>query len=220
MPAITLPRQDGERQALSAAVRGEPAARPAWHADPEVGLMLRVQADDEEAFGELTRRYAARVFGYFCRRLGDRAEAEDFTQEVFLRLFRARTTYRPRARLATWVFHITQNVARNAIRSRRRRPCIRLRLASEGDEGGDCLRLARSEPPSRPLEREEVAVAVRAAVAALGRRQRLAVQMHQFEDRSYAEVAARLAMTPKAVKSLLYRARHQLRDRLEWLEES
>src|SRR5271166_5430172 len=96
----------------------------AWRRDPEVRLMLRVRDGDAAAFAELERIYRTRVLGWFCRRLGDRAEAEDLTQEVFLRLYRARGSYQPRARFATWVFHITQNVARNALRSRRRRPVV------------------------------------------------------------------------------------------------
>jgi RNA polymerase sigma-70 factor (ECF subfamily) len=71
-----------------------------------------------------------------------------------------------------------------------------------------------AEAPSRPLERAELAGVVRAAVAGLGERQRVALELHQFHDHTYAEVAARLDMTAKAAKSLLYRTRNQLRDRL------
>jgi RNA polymerase sigma-70 factor (ECF subfamily) len=181
-----------------------------WRQDPEVRLMLRVRDGDAAAFLELERVYRTRVLGWFCRRLGDRAEAEDLTQEVFLRLYRARRSYRPRARFATWVFHITQNVARNALRSRRRRPCVRLEAAAEPGLV-ETLLPDRAEPPSRPMERAELAGVVRAAVAALAGRQRAAVELHQFGDRTYREVAAELDMTPKAAKSLLYRARNQLR---------
>jgi RNA polymerase sigma-70 factor (ECF subfamily) len=183
-----------------------------WLDDPEVRLMLQVQGGDQGAFAELERRYGARVFGYFYRHLGDRMEAEDLTQEVFLRLYRSRQRYQPRARFATWVFHITQNVARNAVRSRRRHPCVRLDTA--GSEEGGLLEVLLSDggdAPSRPLERDELAGVVRAAVAGLAGRQRAALELHQFGDRTYAEVAAELAMTPKAAKSLLYRARNQLR---------
>src|SRR5215831_18275105 len=133
--------------------------------DPEVLLMTRVQAGDDRAFAELVERYRARVFGSFVKRLGDRQEAEDLTQEVFLRLYRSRHTYQPRARFATWLFHVSQNVARNALRSRR-------------------------------LERSELAGVVRSAVSSLADRQRAAVELHQFHDRTYAEVAAELEMTP------------------------
>jgi RNA polymerase sigma-70 factor (ECF subfamily) len=199
------------RKARVAAKRA--AAR--WLEDPDVRLMLRVQDDEAGAFEELAQRYGSRVFGYFYRQLGDRMDAEDLTQEVFLRLYRSRQRYQPRARFATWVFHITQNVARNALRSRRRRPCVRLDM--EQAEAGQLFELLLSDQgdsPSRPVERDELAGVVRAAVADLAGRQRTAVELHQFEDRTYAEVAAELDMTPKAAKSLLYRARNQLRTAL------
>jgi RNA polymerase sigma-70 factor (ECF subfamily) len=192
-----------------------PKPESRWREDPEVGLMLRVREGDDDAFGALQRLYRARVFGYFCRQLRDRVEAEDLTQEVFLRLYRARSTYQPRARFATWVFHITQNVGRNALRSRRRRPLVRLDPATPAERNLlEVLLCDRGEAPSQPLERDELAGVVRAAVAELAKRQRTALELHQFQDRTYAEVAAELDMTPKAAKSLLYRARNQLRTAL------
>jgi RNA polymerase sigma-70 factor (ECF subfamily) len=184
--------------------------------DPEVLLMLRVQAGDDDAFAELVQRYRARVFGSFVKRMGDRQEAEDLTQEVFLRLYRSRHTYQPRARFGTWLFHVSQNVARNALRSRRRRPALRLEaLTSPADPGAaEALLTDRGEAPSRRMERSELAGVVRAAVSALAGRQRAAVELHQFYDRTYAEVAEELDMTPKAAKSLLYRARNELREAL------
>jgi RNA polymerase sigma-70 factor (ECF subfamily) len=194
--------------------------------DPEVGLMLRVREGDTAAFAELVDRYWMRVFGRFCRRLGDRQEAEDLTQDVFLRLYRARERYEPRARFATWLFHITQNVARNALRSRRRRPCTRLTSTAVGPGGPidqdafvEGLLFDRGGAPSEPLERAELAGKVRSAVSELGERQRTAVELHQFQDRTYAEVAAEMDMSPEAAKSLLYRARNQLRVNLGALME-
>lgn len=185
---------------------------PRWLEDPEVRLMLRVRDGDADAFAELVRAYSRRVVGYFYRQLGDRSEAEDLAQEVFLRLYRSRGRYEPRARFGTWVFHITQNVARNAVRYRRRHPFVRLTPAGEG--GGDVYLSDPGDSPSRPLERAEVAEVVRSAVAGLAGRQRAAVELHQFRDHTYAEVAAELDLTPKAAKSLLYRARNQLREGL------
>ena len=192
-------------------IAGSPAQ---WRQDPEVQLMLRVRDGDATAFVELEKIYRTRVLGWFCRRLGDRNEAEDLTQEVFLRLYRARAGYRPSARFSTWVFHITQNVARNALRSRRRKPCMQLEAASTEPGPAGAWLPDRAEPPSRPLERDELAGVVRAAVAGLAGRQRAAVELHQFGDLTYTEVAAELDMTPKAAKSLLYRARNQLRESL------
>jgi RNA polymerase sigma-70 factor (ECF subfamily) len=191
--------------------------RARWIEDPEVLLMLRVQDGDDAAFAELVAHYRMQVFGRFCRWLGDREEAEDLTQDVFLRLYRSRDRYQPRAKFATWLFHIARNVARNALRTRRRRPCLHLEAlgGADGEACGEWLLPDRGEPPSRPLERAELAGKVRSAVSDLGERQRTAVELHQFQDRTYTEVAAAMAMTPKAAKSLLYRARNQLRATLE-----
>ena len=134
------------------AVLTAPRTTARWRQDPEVGLMLRVRDGDAAAFTELERIYRTRVLGWFCRRLGDRSGAEDSTREVFLRLYRARRSYEPGARFATWVFHITQNVARNALRSRRRRPTVRLEAAASESSLVETLLLDRAEPPSRPLD--------------------------------------------------------------------
>jgi RNA polymerase sigma-70 factor, ECF subfamily len=185
-----------------------------WLNDPEVRLMLSVRDGDEDAFRQLMDRYSGRIFGFFYRRLGDRQEAEDLTQEVLLRLFRARRSYQPRARFSTWIFHITQNVARNALRFRQRHPSVHLPATLEEEYLRDGVRFAAAETPSAPLERAERANMVRAAIADLGERQRAALELHQFHNHTYAEVAAQLDMTPKAAKSLLYRTRNLLRARL------
>jgi RNA polymerase sigma-70 factor (ECF subfamily) len=175
--------------------------------------MLRVQRDDPGAFEQLVRRYWPQVFGRFYRRLGHRQEAEDLAQDVFLRLFRYRKRYQPRAKFATWLFHITDNVGRNALRSRRRKACLHLGSFHDADDGQgfEGVPPDGDDPPSRPMERAELAGVVRAAVSGLAGRQRTALELHQFHDHTYAEVAAEMDMSPKAAKSLLYRARNQLR---------
>jgi len=188
-------------------------ARKCWLSDPQVHLMLRVQAGDTEAFAQLMEQLRPRIYGYFVRLVRNRTEAEDLAQEVFLRLFRSRERYKPQARLSTWVFHITQNVARNALRGRRRRPTVPVDFS----QIGPCDELAitsTEDAPDRPMEREELAGLVRDAVNRLGERQREAVYLHQLEGWTYNEVAEELNMSPKAAKSLLYRARNELRESL------
>jgi RNA polymerase sigma-70 factor (ECF subfamily) len=187
--------------------------------DPDVVLMLRVQRDESGAFEELVSVYWSRVFGRFFRQFGDRQEAEDLVQDVFLRLFRNRKRYRPRAKFATWLFHISRNVARNAIRTRRRRPVTPMAFQTDCDDEAPLRgRVAETDVPSRRLERAEVARLVRSAVASLKGRQRVAVEL-QCRDHSYGEIAAELDMTAKAAKSLLYRARNELRQTLLPLTE-
>src|SRR5437016_5675333 len=105
----------GKRPMLATAIppRKKPAVKPAPRPavrridDPDVRLMLRVQKDDGTAFTELLERYRTRILGHLYRLLNNRQDAEDLTQEVFLRLYRSRKRYQPTARFATWLFHIT-----------------------------------------------------------------------------------------------------------------
>jgi RNA polymerase sigma-70 factor, ECF subfamily len=185
--------------------------------DPDAARMARARRGDVAAFAELVERYWGPVVGRFIRQLGDRQDAEDLAQEVFLRLYRARKRYRARAKFTTWLFHVASNVARNAIRSRRRKPCRPLsRLCGPQPDDAFSRRYLpdRGDGPTRPMERAELAGQVRGALAALAGRQRLALEL-QCEDQSYQEIAVRLSLTPEATKSLLYRARQQLKERLE-----
>ena len=87
--------------------------------DPDVRLMLAVQLDDTTAFDELVSRYESRLISVLGLLMGDREQARDLSQEVFLRVFRARKTYQPTAKFCTWLFTIANNVASNARRARR-----------------------------------------------------------------------------------------------------
>jgi RNA polymerase sigma-70 factor, ECF subfamily len=179
--------------------------------DPDVQLMLRVQRDEPGAFAELVAAYWTRVFGRFVRQLCDRQEAEDLAQDVFLRLYRSRKRYIPRAKLSTWIFFIARNVGRNAVRRRRRKRLTPIGLPFDGDDRLGFTHLTdETKGPSGSVEQAELASMVRGAVAGLNRRQRRAVEL-RFEDNTYEEIACALAMSPKAAKSLLYRARNELR---------
>ena len=193
------------------------AAVRLWESEPEVILMLRVKADEPGAFTELVDHWWPKIFGRFYKQLGDRQEAEDLAQDVFLRLYRNRRRYEPKARFSTWLFHIARNVARNAIRSRKRRSCLTLgRLAPSpfGESREAQFPSRRDESPAQPLEREEITLLVRSAMRELALRQRVALEL-QFQDCSYSEIAAQLHVSAKAAKSLLYRARMQLRQHLQ-----
>ena len=184
----------------------------AWRQDPEVRLMLRVRDGDAAAFTELERIYRTRVLGWFCRRLGDRKEAEDLTQEVFLRLYRSRRSYEPRGpfRHLGVSHHTERGPQRPAVA-----PAASLGASgSSGDRAGRGARRCCPTGLSR-LRGRWSATSWPASCGppwpGLAGRQRAAVELHQFDDRTYTEVAAELDMTPKAAKSLLYRARNQLR---------
>ncbi|MCS6975935.1 MAG: RNA polymerase sigma factor [Gemmatales bacterium] len=182
--------------------------------DPDVQLMLRVRNGDAAAFHELLQRYRDKVYQQIYLRITHREEAEDLTQEVFLRVYRHRKRYKPTAKFVTWLFHIVRNVARNHLRDRRRRPLCRLLAVNADGELAELDALVsdpRSEGPTAPIEKSETCRLVRDALDRLHFRHRLALEMQQYEDQSYGAIARTLALTPQAAKSLLYRARNQLR---------
>lgn len=179
--------------------------------DPDVRLMLQVQEGDDAAFEGLVVRHRAQVQHQLFLMMGHRDDAEDLAQEVFLRVYRHRKNYRPAAKFVTWLYHIVRNVGRNALRHRRRRPTMPLGVVPQ-HENETPLPDARAEAPSRPLERGELRNVVRQALGSLQGRQKRALFLQQYEDRSYTEIADQLALSPKAAKSLLYRARNQMRE--------
>jgi RNA polymerase sigma-70 factor (ECF subfamily) len=186
--------------------------------DPDVRLMLRVRdADDRAAFAELVERYQHRVVGVLHHVIGHPDEADDLAQEVFLRVYRTREKYTPRAKFSTWLFTIANNLALNARRDRHRRPTVP--LAPEAGAASGTLPANpvpdRGPAPGHRLQQEELATVVREALNELSDRQRFAVVLSKFEDMGYAEIADVMRLTPEAVKSLLSRARENLRARLQ-----
>lgn len=194
--------------------------RAPFDSDPDIILMLRVQQDDPTAFAELLARHRSRVWRYLRMWVGNQDDADDLAQEVFLKVYRYRKTYRPQARFNTWLYHIVRNVARNALRTRRRRPVLPLGIRppeetvdSGADADQSAVFFARTEEePSRPLERAEMQAQVREALRHLQARYRQALILRQFGGCSHAEIAAELCLTAKAAKSLLYRARLEMRN--------
>jgi RNA polymerase sigma-70 factor (ECF subfamily) len=187
--------------------------------DPDVRLMLEVRDDNAAAFEELMLRYQNRLITVLEHLVGHRELAEDLAQDVFLRVYRARKRYVAGAKFSTWLFTIANNVASNALRDQSRRREINLATnesQSTGAYGLDQLALAASGlMPARQADKAEMCDVIRHAVGALNDRQRMAVLLCKFESMSYDEIAQTMEMTPKAVKSLLARARGNLREILE-----
>src|SRR5205823_4688433 len=187
--------------------------------DPDVRLMLRVRDhDDAAAFGELVDRYQHRLVGVMHHLTGRADEAEDLAQEVFLRVYRTRRRYHPTAKFSTWLFTIANNLALNALRSRRRKPIVPLPAQESGPLGprpAENLVAARSPAPGQRMQQQELAAIIRTALETLNERQRMAVVLHKFEEMNYAEIADVMGLSTKAVKSLLSRARAALRDVLQ-----
>lgn len=187
--------------------------------DPDIRLMLRVRdADDTAAFAELVERFQHRLVAVMHHLVGSAEEAEDLAQEVFLRVFRTRKKYTPKAKFSTWLFTIANNLALNALRDRQRRPVVPLEVRESGPLGprpAENLAPTRDEPPSHNLHQQELAEVIRRALDGLNERQRMAIVLNKFEDMNYADIAEVMGLSTKAVKSLLSRARSKLREALQ-----
>lgn len=180
--------------------------------------MLRVRDGDEAAFAQIVATYQDRLIGLLTNLIGDRATAEDTAQETFLRIYRARSGYEANAKFSTWLFSIAHNLASNARRTLGRRKETQLSPApdSSGPVPQDQLAAEKSAlQPSRVMAKTELLEKVQAAMETLNDRQRMALLLHRFEGMSYIDIGAAMEMTPQAVKSLLSRARDQLRMALE-----
>jgi RNA polymerase sigma-70 factor, ECF subfamily len=181
--------------------------------------MLEVRDDNAAAFEELVLRYEHRLVAVMAHLVGSRDLAEDLAQDVFLRVYRARKTYVPGAKFSTWLFTIANNVAANALRNRARRHEVKLDAHGSGPLGANpmdvIVQASSSQMPSRQLAKAEMRDIVRLALESLSERQRMAVLLSKFEDMCYADIAEVMEMSPKAVKSLIARARTHLREVLE-----
>jgi RNA polymerase sigma-70 factor (ECF subfamily) len=192
--------------------------------DPDVRLMLQVRAGDAPAFTELVLRYQNRLLTVLEHLVGNREQAEDLAQDVFVRVFKARERYEPEAKFSTWLFTIANNVASNALRSRSRRREVGVPEGNGADSAPLALdQLAKAASgfmPTRALDKAEQAEMVRHAVAALSERQRMALLLAKFEGMSYHDIAQTMGLSVQAIKSLLSRARVNLKEILTPYVES
>jgi RNA polymerase sigma-70 factor, ECF subfamily len=181
-----------------------PSAADAAAPDPDLALVRRAGRGDRDACTALVDRYLARVHGIALRLLGQRADAEDIAQEVFLRVWQQASQWREgEARFGTWIYRITQNLCMDRLRGRRTADADGLAtLADPGAAAGETL------------ERHDTAAAVRAAVQTLPERQREAVVLCHFGELGNIEAAAVLGLSVDALESLLARGRRALRERL------
>jgi RNA polymerase sigma-70 factor (ECF subfamily) len=196
-------------------------------ADPDQVLMRRFQEGDDAAFEVLVHKYQGMVLSLVRRYLGSRfAGVDDVAQQVFVRVFRSKMTYKPKAKVKTWLYSVTVNACLNEIRRLRAEKNRRVSAFTavfgdgSGPDGPPALEDPHSPAPSSEIEEGEVAARVRAAVDALPEQQRLALVLTRFHGCSYEDVAAAMETTVPAVKSLLTRARENLRRRLRRFVEA
>ena len=215
IPDRGLPNLAGTRPTAPSARASSVIAADAAVSD--VDAMLRVKTGDESAFAYLVQKYRRPMVGFMYRMCHNPSTAEELAQEVFLRVYRSRTSYEPSAKFTTWLYRIATNLAVNYARdTRHERPENTLRLDEPDQETGNTPDLADDSLSAEEqiLKRERLA-AIRNVVNALPERQKLAVIMHKYQQMDYRQIAGVLKLSESATKSLLYRAYETLREQLK-----
>ena len=211
LPAFVLNSETLPRKTMSetpanltdSAAHTEPQAQRPGLSDER--LMLAFSQGSSEAFTELFHRYKQPVYGFFCRRISDPANAEELTQETFFALLRAASRYQPRALFRTYLYAIGFKI----LRAHRRKAAFRAAFLGHRN----------SVPDPSKQEATESGLWVRRAVEKLDLVDREIVMLREFEQLSYAEIADLLQLPLNTVRSRLFRARTALRELLEPRQE-
>lgn len=193
----------------------------------DTALITRCQGKDIAAFDQIVARYKHKIFNYIYRMVGDSDEAEDLTQEVFVKTYISLATFRSESSLNTWLYRIAGNLCIDSHRKRRRRQnalggavlSLNETPASQaegGDEAGPSRDVGdRSFEPYNLLAQQELDGQIQKALAQLPEKMRTVVVLHDLEDMPYEEIAAIVGCPLGTVKSRLFNARVQLRDLLK-----
>ena len=167
---------------------------------PDPGVLRKAQHGDERAFTIIVRTYERPVFNYILRLTGDRALAEDLTQEVFLRVYQGLPSFSLRSRFTTWLFQVTKNRVLDELRANERRPHLTVALED----------IAPLEVVDAPFERVETVDAVWRAVGNLTVDLKMALLLRDVVGLSYTEIADSLEITLATVKWRIYKAREEV----------
>src|SRR6516165_7946891 len=179
----------------------------------DVRLMRSVAGGDTRAFEQLIERHQALVAGTVARMLGSNADVEDIAQQVFIRVWKSAARYVAKAKFTTWLLKITRNLVFNEMRRAKRRPHLPVQIEPEAEEIP--LKDEQTSAPDATLLEAELQSAIEKAIGLLPKTQRMALVLRRYDELSYEEIADVLDLSVPAVKSLLFRARTELRDRLK-----
>ena len=166
-------------------------------------LILRARRGDTEAYGELVTRYQTSVFNVCYRILHERGEAEDLTQESFMRAYDRLSTFDIQREFGPWVRRVAANLCLNHLESQKR--SVELKDEKDADE---------SQRPEAMVEVHERSEQIRRALVSLPARYRLVIELRHYQEMSYDEIAAELNIPLSDVKSHLFRARKFLAEKL------
>lgn len=185
--------------------------------DSDAAIMLHVREGDDSGFTYLIEKYRKQIIHYMFRMTGNQAVAEELAQEVFLRVYRSRESYRAEAKFTTWLYRIATNLGVNYARDHKHEKAAQnVYLDQPDSETGTTPDVADSRlTVEQKLMRNERLAGIKAQVLALPERQRQAVLMHKYQEMDYREIGDVLKLSESATKSLLFRAYQTLRERLK-----
>ena len=188
-----------------------------WTQLTDAEIMLRVSRGDDIGFNYLITKYQRQIVHFMFRMVHNQAVAEELAQEVFLRVYRSRETYRAEARFSTWLYRIATNLGVNHARdTKHERAAQNIYLDAPDPETGTTPDVADMTPDvEHDLLRDERLKAIREIVLKLPERQRTAVLMHKYQGMDYKQVGEVLKLSESATKSLLFRAYQTLRESLK-----
>ncbi len=183
----------------------------------DAAIMLELRAGNMAGFDFLIQKYRKPIIHFMYRMVHNQAVAEELAQEVFLRVYRSRETYRAEARFSTWLYRIATNLGVNYARDNRHERMASTVYLDEADsETGTTPDVADLTPDAEAkLLRQERLKAIREHVMSLPERQRMAVLMHKYEGMDYKQIGDVLKLSESATKSLLFRAYQTLREKLK-----
>jgi RNA polymerase sigma-70 factor, ECF subfamily len=179
----------------------------------DVRLMALVGRGDTAAFKELVERHQSLVAGTIARMLGSNSDVEDIAQQVFIRVWKSAGRYVARAKFTTWLLKITRNLVFNELRRSKRHAQVPLQSETGGEEMPLPDEAAR--PPDAYLLEAELQEAIERAIVQLPESQRMALILRRYQEMNYEQIAEILNLSVPAVKSVLFRARTELRERLQ-----
>lgn len=181
----------------------------------DIELMELLKSGDEAAFETLVERHQYAVVGTVAKMLGSPADAEDIAQMVFIRVWKSAERYSPTAKFTTWLMTITRNLVFNELRRHHRHSTVSLD-ASSNDRDALHDRIDSSTPAAdKVLLEGELQDAIDRAIASLPEKARMAIILRRYQEMAYEEIAEVLQTTVPSVKSLLFRARTDLKAALE-----
>jgi RNA polymerase sigma-70 factor, ECF subfamily len=187
-------------------------AGPSQDDAEDVRLMQLISRGDTAALEKLIERHQTLVLGTVARMLGSNSEVDDIAQQVFVRVWKSAARYVPRAKFTTWLLKITRNLVFNELRRSKRHAHVPMQTEPEAEDIP--IKDEAVQTPDAALLEAELQQAIESAITELPESQRMAVVLRRYEDLSYEQIADVLDLSVPAVKSLLFRARTELRARL------